>query len=57
LTLLPLKDVPEIAAVLPGDEESFETNKRDIIIESRDNKLKSINQFNARTIHCIITFY
>ncbi len=38
--------VPEIAAILPGDENSFETSKRDIIIETKIDKIKHIDQYN-----------
>ena len=38
--------VPEIAAILPGDENSFETSKRDIIIETKSDKIKHIDQYN-----------
>ena len=32
--------VPEIAAILPGDADSYETSKRDIIIETKSDKIK-----------------
>ena len=38
--------VPEIAAILPGDEDSYETSKRDIVIETKSDKIKHIDQYN-----------
>ena len=34
--------VPEIAAILPG--ENYETSKRDIVIETKSDKVKHIDQ-------------
>jgi hypothetical protein len=38
--------VPEIAAILPGDGNSFETSKPDIIIETKSDVIKYIDQYN-----------
>ena len=35
--------VPEIAAISPEDGNSFETRKRDIIIETKSDKIKHID--------------
>ena len=42
-----LPSISEIAAIIPGDGDSFDTCKRDIIIENKDNKLTHIDQFNS----------
>ncbi len=41
-----LPNILEIAAIIPGDEDSFDTSRRDIIIENKDNKLTHIDQFS-----------
>ncbi len=38
--------VPEIAAILPRDEDNYVTSKRDIVIETIANKIKHIDQYN-----------
>jgi hypothetical protein len=50
--------VPEIAVILPGDEDSIDTNKRDIIIETKNNKLKRISQYNSSydPLHYVLPF-
>ena len=39
--------ISEIAAIIPGDEYSNDTCKRDIIIENKNDKLTHIDQFNS----------
>jgi hypothetical protein len=38
--------VPEIAVILPGDEDNNITSKRDIVIETIGNKIKHIDQYS-----------
>ena len=42
-----LPNISEIAAIIPGDEDSFDTCKRDIIIENKNDNLTHIDQFNS----------
>ena len=48
--------IPEIAAIVPGDEDSYKTSKRDIIIETKSDKIKHIDQYNPASAICY-TYY